>query len=256
MGRNKIAQSRPECRELGDAISANAVDADAFQRFPLIGFVRRPGDDSGADGMHARHEFLVDEGHVLPEILRARASKRNDRIDVTGDLEHAGPQSGEDAFHGFYNAVVERMHGAVPLMLADNPDHQRLDGCRLDLDIDHGVTSDCIEDSGERRNLDPVIESEIGEVGSAQVGDRTWWMIDCVNDRVVVDDYHSVAGGVDVQLDGLGANFYGAEKGRNRVLGQGLVGPAVGNLLGRGWAAGSVQAFPRVVALGTMSAKL
>ena len=49
MGRHKIAQLPFECRELGDAIGADSVDPDAFERLPLLCVIGRPGNDATID---------------------------------------------------------------------------------------------------------------------------------------------------------------------------------------------------------------
>jgi len=49
MGRRKIAQLPFECRELGDAIGADSVDPDAFERLPLLCVIGRPGNDATID---------------------------------------------------------------------------------------------------------------------------------------------------------------------------------------------------------------
>jgi len=76
-----------------------------------------------------------------------------------------------------------------------------------------------------------------------------------VDDGIVVDDDGAVPGCVDVELDCLGPQLDGAEESRDRILRQQLVRPPVGDLFRQAcvWRG---QAFPRVVALGTMSAKL
>jgi len=51
-------------------------------------------------------------------------------------------------------------------------------------------------------------------------------------------------------------NDYRPHEGRDRILGERLVGSAVGDLLRRLSLAGRAQLFPRMVALDTMSAKL
>jgi hypothetical protein len=72
----------------------------------------------------------------------------------------------------------------------------------------------------------------------------------------VVNDNNAVVGGVDVELDRLGAQLDGAQESRDGVLGQGLMRPPMRDLLGRASPRWGVQVFSRVVALGTMSAKL
>lgn len=77
-----------------------------------------------------------------------------------------------------------------------------------------------------------------------------------IDNRVVVNDNNSVVGGVDVELDRLGTQLQGAQKSGNGVLGQGLMRSSMRDLFGQGSPSWGVQVFSRVVALGTMSAKL
>jgi hypothetical protein len=77
-----------------------------------------------------------------------------------------------------------------------------------------------------------------------------------VYDRIVMNDDHTVVGGVDIELDRVGAQLDRPQERRNGVFGQGLVRSPMGDSFRGASLRGRVQAFPRVVALGTMSAKL
>jgi len=61
---------------------------------------------------------------------------------------------------------------------------------------------------------------------------------------------------MDVELDGVRTQLDRTEESWNGVLRQRLVRATVGDFLRRGTARRRVQAFPRVVVLGTMTAKL
>jgi hypothetical protein len=256
MWRHKIAHLRLECRELGDAVGADAIDADVSQRLPLIGVVSGPGDDSGVDGVRARNELFIDVRNLLPQILGPSGDERSDRIDVTRDLQHAGSHRWEDALHRFDDAMVERVDGALRFALADNAHHERLDARRLYLDINPDIRAQRIEYRRERRNLDVLGKPEFADLRGRQLSDGTGRESGRIYDRVVVDDDGSVFGGVDVELDRIRAQLDGANESRNRILGQRLMSTTVGDSFGRVAPAWCVQAFPRVVVLGTMSAKL
>jgi hypothetical protein len=70
-----------------------------------------------------------------------------------------------------------------------------------------------------------------------------------VNDGIVVNDDNPVTGCVDIQLNTIGTKLDGALKGRERVLGMGLVRAPVSDALWRFQAATCSQAFLQVVAL-------
>jgi hypothetical protein len=70
-----------------------------------------------------------------------------------------------------------------------------------------------------------------------------------------MDHQGPVAGSVYVELDRVGAKLDRFKKSRDGVLGERLMGSSVRDLLG-GISARWRQAFPGVVALGTVCAKL
>ena len=255
MGRNKLAQLPLVCGELRDAIGADAINADPPQGFPVVGVVGRPGNYSRVDRVRARDEVLVDERDLLPQILRSHQKERGHRIDVTRVLQHSGANRRENALDSFDDTVVERVDGTVGIAFANHAHDERLDAGRLDLDVDGNISTDCIENCGERGDLDVLVQSELPELVVAELGDAMAREAVGVDDRIVVDDDGAVAGCVDVELDCLGPQLDGAEKCRDRILWQELVRPPVGDLFRQAWAWRG-QAFPRVVALGTMSAKL
>ena len=255
MGRNKLAQVPLVCGELRDAIGTDAIDADSLQSFPVLGVVGRPGNDSRVHGVRAGDEILVDERHLLPQVLRSHREERGHRIDVTRVLQHSGPHCRENALNSLDDAVVERVYGAGGVAFTDHAHDERLDAERLDLDVDGDISPNCIKNGGERRDLDILIQSELSELVISELGDAMTREAIRVDDRIVVHDDGAIARCVDVELDCLGPQLDAAEEGRDRVLWQELVGPPVGDLLGQR-SAGRGQAFPRVVALGTMSAKL
>ena len=256
MGRSKIAHLPVECRELGDAISADAVDADAPQCFPLVGVVRCPRNDSGADRVRSRHQLFVDERHFLPEILCSTRNERRHGVDVARIFQHARSHRRENRFYGFDNAMVERVDGAGGVVLANDAHDERLDARRFDFDVNRGINANDIEDSSERWNLYVLRQSKISELGGRQFGDCARRESGRVHNRVVMNDYNSVAGGVDVELDRFGPQLQGAQESGNGVLGQGLMRPSMRDLFGQGSPSWGVQVFSRVVALATMSAKL
>jgi len=77
-----------------------------------------------------------------------------------------------------------------------------------------------------------------------------------VNDWIVVNHDDPVAGGVDVELYGVGTQLDGTLKCGDRILRMGLMRASMGDQLGgiAAWTCG--QAFLSVVALWSMSAKL
>jgi hypothetical protein len=77
-----------------------------------------------------------------------------------------------------------------------------------------------------------------------------------VNDGIVVNDDDPVPRRVHVQLDSIRSELDGAFECGKRILGVGLVGPPVGDPLGRVVAWTCRQVFLRVVTLWSMSAKL
>lgn len=65
-GRNKVAQLETPCRQLGDAIGANAVDAHRAQGFPLVRFIGSPRYHPRIDGVRARNQIFIYERDLLP----------------------------------------------------------------------------------------------------------------------------------------------------------------------------------------------
>lgn len=96
----------------------------------------------------------------------------------------------------------------------------------------------------------------LAELVGAEVSDAAWAVAGRVQYRIVVDDDNPVGGSMDVELDGVRTQLDRTEESGNGVLRQRLVRAAVGDCLGRGTPGRRVQAFPRVVVLGTMTAKL
>jgi hypothetical protein len=147
------------------------------------------------------------------------------------------------------------MDSAVCFVLANDAGDQRLDARRFDLDVDHGVTSNGIEDSGESWNLDALRQRIFPDVGRRKICDATGRDARRVDYWIVVNDDQAICCRMNVELDRIRAELDRADERWYGVLGQGVVRSTVRDLLGRG-AAGRLQAFPRVVVLGTMSAKL
>lgn len=256
MGRNKVAQLPLVCGELRDAIGTDAIDADAPEGFPLFDVVGGPGDYARVDGMGARNKLLVDERHLLPQVLRSGGDERGDRVNMPRVLEHASSQRGEDALHRPDDAVIERVHRAGRFAFANHPDDRRFDSRRLDLDVNDGIVSNRIEHGGECRDLDVVSEMEFLELCIRQRVDAMPGEAVGVDDGIVVDDDGAVPCSVYIELDTFRSQLDRAPECGNGVLRQGLMRSAVGDLLWQRALTGSGQAFPRVVALGTMSAKL
>ena len=152
--------------------------------------------------------------------------------------------------------MIERVHRTTRIVLAKDAHDERLNAPRFDLDVNHRVGSDCVEDGGEGGNLNALVEPKIPELCVRQLGDGARRQIGSIYSRIVVNDDSAVAGAVDVQLDRLSTELDSAQKRRDRVLGQGLMRSPVGDLFRRGAPPRCVQAFLRVVTLGTMSAKL
>ena len=255
MGRNKVAHLPRVCGELRDAIGADTIDANAPEGFPLFGVVGGPRDYARVDGVRARNEILVDERHLLPQVLRPGGHERSHRVDVTRVLEHTCPQRREDALHRPDDAVVERVHRAGGFAFANHPDDQRLDARRLDLDVDDGIGANGIEHRGERRDPDIVTEMEFPELSVRQPGDAMPSQTAGIDDGIVVHDDGTVARGVNVEFDTFRSQLDRSQKCGDGILWQGLMRSTVGDLLWRSLS-GRAQAFSRVVALGTMSAKL
>lgn len=234
MGRNKLAQLQTHCRELGDAIRANAVNADLLKGFPLVWIVGGPGYDSRVDGMGARHKLFIDERHLLPEILRFGSQERCHRIDVTSNLQNTSSNGGENSLHGFDNAMVESVHSARRAGLANAPHYQRLDGGRLDFDVDHRPTTNSIENFFKRGNFNAMRQWEAVDIRSGEIGDSSSRRRRRVHDRIVVHNDDAVARSMHVELDRVSSELDRAKKCRYRILRQRLVRPAVGDLFGLG----------------------
>lgn len=144
------------------------------------------------------------------------------------------------------------MHRARSFRFTNAACYHRFDFTRLDLHVDRGAFTNCVEGLGKGRNARPISEWEAGELRRRQVGDRSMrgplWMPG-VDDRIVVNDDDSVAGRVHIELDAIGAELDRADKRSDRVLGMGLMRAPVGDLL-RGLAAAACgQSSPSVVAL-------
>ena len=148
------------------------------------------------------------------------------------------------------------MDRAPRSVLANKPGDERLDAWRLDLDVDHGVSPNGIEHCAQCRNRDALPQGVLAELVGPEVSDAAWAVAGRVQYRIVVDDDNPVGGRMDVELDGVRTQLDRAEESGNGVLRQRLVRAAVGDFLGRGTPGRRVQAFLRVVVLGTMTAKL
>jgi len=152
--------------------------------------------------------------------------------------------------------MIERVHRTTRIVLANDAHDERLNARRFDLDVNRRVGPDRIEDGGEGGNLNGLAESKIPELCVRQLSDGARRQIGSIYNWIVVNDESTVAGPVDIQLDCLGTQLDGAQECRDRVLGQRLMGSPVRDFFGRRAPPRCVQAFLRVVALGTMSAKL
>lgn len=220
-GRNKVAQLPVECGELTNAIRADAVDAKRIESFPLGGIVRCPRDDSRTDLVGLPDEIVVDVLGLLPEILRTGRDERRDGVDVARNFEHSGADGGEDAFHGSYNAVVERVYGAARVRFAYAADHERLDAGGFDLNVNYGSVANGFERFDQRRNLDSISEREFFQLASGDAGDwlsRIHGLRAAANHRIMMHDYRPVIRGVNVELDPVRAQVQCTEKGWNRIL--------------------------------------
>ena len=175
---------------------------------------------------------------------------------MTRNLQHAGADRRENAFNGFDNPMIERVHRTTRIVLANDAHDERLNARRFDLDVNHRVGPDCVEHGGEGRNLNALAESKISELCERQLGDGARRQIGGIYNRIVVNDDSTVAGAMDIQLDRLRSQLNRAQECRDGVLGQGLMRSPVGDFFRRSAPTRCVQAFLRVVALGTMSAKL
>ena len=256
MSGNKLAHLPVECCELGDAIRANAVDADTSQDSPVVRIVRGPRDDPGVGRVRPGDQLLIDERYFLPEILRSGRNQGRHRIDVTAADKHARPQSREDPFYGFHDTMVEGMYSAVDSRFPNAPDNERLDALGLDLHVYHRSIANRLENCVEGRDLDSLGQWKALEIGRSELGNSRGACARRVYNRVVVDYDYSVLCAVHVQLDCVGSQVDRAKKGRNRILGKRLVCPPVRDPLRRLVPARRGQAFLGVVALDTMSAKL
>ena len=137
--------------------------------------------------------------------------------------------------------------------------HQRLDVRSLDLHVDSGPVADGFERFREGGNVRPVGEREPPDLRCGELGDglmRGALRMPCVDDGIVVNDHNAVSSRMDVELYPVGAKLDRALKRGDRVLRMCLVGPPVGDAFGRFVWATCGQAFLRVVALSSMSAKL
>lgn len=123
-------------RELGDAIGANAVRSNSAQDGPLIGVVRGPCYDTCPDGVRGRDQILIYVINVLPQIFCSRGPKRRNGIEVSSNLKHAASDGGENSFHVFYDAVVERVDSAIGPRFANASYDVWLDVPALYLDED------------------------------------------------------------------------------------------------------------------------
>ena len=255
MGRHKLAQLEAPCRQLGDAIGANPIDADVTQGFPLLHVVGSPCDYSPANRMDALDQLLVDERRFLPKIFGARCHERSSRIDVTRDLQHTGSDRGEYRFYRFDDTVVESVDRAIGTRLTYAPHDKRLDVSRLDLDVNFGAIPDGVENRVKRRNLDPVPERKPAQIRGREVDNFSARRSGRVHLGIVVYDHDPVARGVDIELDRVRSQVDRSEECGNRVLRQRLVGTTVRYLFGLHTLHSGGEGFLEVVALGTMSAK-
>jgi hypothetical protein len=234
MGRNKLAQLQTHCGELGDAIRADAVDADVLEGFPFVRIVGGPGDDSRVDGMGARHQFFIDERHLLPEILCPGSDERCYRIYMTRYLENASSNGGENPLYGFDNAMIESVHSAPRAGFANASHYQWLDVSRLDFDINHRPITNSIENLFERGNFNAVRQWEAANLRCGEIDYSSSRRSRRVHDRIVVHNDDAVAGGMHIELDRVGSELDRPEKSWYGILRQRLVRTSVGDLFGLG----------------------
>jgi hypothetical protein len=153
---------------------------------------------------------------------------------VTGNLENAGSDGGENSLHGWDNAMIESVHSAPRAGLTNAPHHQWLDVNRLDFDINHRSITDSIENLFERGNFNTVRQWEAANLRRGEIGYSSSRRRRRVHDRIVVHKHDAVARGVHVELDRVSSELDRPEKSWYRILRQRLVRPAVGDLFGLG----------------------
>lgn len=165
MGRNKLAQLPAECRELGDAIRADPIYADASQDSPIVRIVGGPRDDFRAGRVCPLDQLLVDERNFLPEIPRSGRHESRHGIDVAAGDQDSSSQGGEDALHRFDDTMVESVDRAVRSGFPDAPDNERLDVLRLDLDVYHSSIANGIENRVQGGDIDSLRQRKASKVG-------------------------------------------------------------------------------------------
>ena len=182
--------------------------------------------------MRVRDERLVDIIDVLPQIFRSREPERGGGIDVSRHLQHATPDGRKYFLHCLHDAVIERMHGALRLRLANGSDYVRLDVTSFDFNEHCSARADRVERLGQRRNpnsrTDLVMTQSIvlsGRDGDFLARRHTFRM----KDRVVMDNYNPVARPMDVELYAFRAEGERRFERGDRVFGEAVVRAAVSN---------------------------
>ena len=98
------------------------------------------------------------------------------------------------------------MHCTGRLRFANASSDECLNVWGFDLDIDDDSAVNCSKHLGKRGNPHPVTERELLQIRSPEFGDGAMCRplrMSGVHDRIVVNDHHSVASRVHVQLNAL-----------------------------------------------------
>ena len=111
--------------------------------------------------------------------------------------------------------MVERVDGAVGVAFANHAHDQGFDAGRLDLDVDGDINTNCIENGGERWDLDVLIQSELFELVIGEVGDAMAREPIRVDNGIVVHDHCPIPRRVDVELDCFSPQLDRAEERRD-----------------------------------------
>lgn len=134
--------------------------------------------------------------------------------------------------HARDGAVIERVNGAVSFAGAYALHHHLLDPPALYLDVSARAAAKEVEHLGQARNRGTAPEVEAAEVGDGHLagghGPQIRVHRNSGNCRVVVYDHYAICGGVDVELDCVGACLECEAERFERILRNRAVKPAVG----------------------------
>ena len=160
--------------------------------------------------MNRGDEPPVDQECFLPDGARAGVPDGRNGVEEVAAEQDPAPEPRPPLAQSRDDAVVEAVDGAACRGPVQHFEEPFVPLAREALDLDPDLQPlERYERLLEGRERFPIGESMSGKRSGGQVGEPA----DARNDGIVVDQEHPVAGGVDVELDPVGAQRTGPAKG-------------------------------------------